>query len=97
MFQIMGANYSMCGYSDVGSFVDAMMASEVNQLNAFVNYIRANKPAHEAIQAHDWATFALHYNGPDYRANDYDDKLSAAFQALAPPPQKPATSGPKTK
>ena len=56
-----------------------MSASEDQQLAAVANFVVANK-LHRALQAHDWQSFARGYNGQNYKANQYDSKLAAAFQ-----------------
>ena len=77
-FQIMGFNHQMVGYDDVESFVAAMVASEANQLDAFVAFIEAAGLADELIRL-DWSGFARGYNGPDYAINRYDEKMAAAY------------------
>jgi peptidoglycan hydrolase-like protein with peptidoglycan-binding domain len=79
LFQIMGFNYKACGFEDVQSFVRAMSASEGDQLDAFVSFVKGDKNLLSAIQSKNWASFAEHYNGPAYAENKYDTKLAAAF------------------
>jgi murein L,D-transpeptidase YcbB/YkuD len=70
-FQIMGANFKQCNYADVETFVNAMCASEANHLHAFSNFC-SNGGLISYLKNHDWAHFALHYNGPgqvQYYAN----------------------------
>lgn len=78
--QIMGFNYSLCGYKDVKSFYNDMCISEGKQLLAFCNFIKSNKKLLNAIQTQDWKTFARYYNGPQYAQNKYDEKLDKAYQ-----------------
>ena len=33
-----------------------------------------------SLQAHDWTTFALGYNGPNFVINRYDVRLNGEFQ-----------------
>jgi N-acetylmuramidase len=81
--QIMGMQYNSLGYDNVGEFVRFMSQSEANQLEAgFIGFIRTwglDKP----LQTHDWAGFARRYNGPNYAANGYDKRLSAAYQRIS--------------
>lgn len=79
MFQILGLNFHVCGFATVQDMVASFVKSEENHLAAFVAFCRANA-LDRALRAHDWARFALGYNGPAYRANDYDGKLAAAFR-----------------
>jgi len=81
MFQIMGMNFKSCGFNSVDDFVAAMNESERNQLLAFVKFIQTKKIDDE-LRNHDWANFALYYNGPGYRQNKYDEKLAAAHKKL---------------
>jgi hypothetical protein len=78
-FQIMGANHLQAGYATVDQFVRAMCQSVAQQLDAFVHMVKANPDLLHAIQTKDWAGFALHYNGPGYRKNQYDTKLAHAY------------------
>ena len=79
LFQIMGYHYATCGYADVFAFVDAMAASEGNQLDAFVKFIKADKKLHDALRNRNWALFARIYNGPAYAKNAYDVKLAQTY------------------
>jgi hypothetical protein len=77
--QIMGENYAQAGFADVEQMVAAMSASEDQQLVAMSNFLvssRLNVP----LQAHDWASFARGYNGPNYAINRYDIRLNGEFQ-----------------
>jgi hypothetical protein len=77
--QIMGENYSLAGFADVEQMVAAMSQSEDQQLAAMGNFLvssRLNIP----LQAHDWASFARGYNGPNYAIHRYDIRLNAEFQ-----------------
>lgn len=78
MFQIMGVNSALCGFNTVVDFVAAMCTDEVNQLEAFAGFVKHNHLAQYLIDK-DWASFARHYNGPQYAANKYDTKLAAAY------------------
>ncbi|MEM6898240.1 MAG: N-acetylmuramidase domain-containing protein [Pseudomonadota bacterium] len=77
-FQIMGDNYKVCGFGDVEDFVAAMVSGEPAHLDAFVGFVKRNNLDDE-LRRLDWAGFARGYNGPAYRKNKYDTKLSAAF------------------
>lgn len=78
-FQIMGFNYKHCGFNTVQEFVNAMYKSEYSQLLAFVNYIESVGISKHVINK-DWASFARAYNGPGYKANNYDVKLASAYK-----------------
>lgn len=78
-FQIMGDNHKACGFSNVGDFVKAMVAGEPEQLDAFINFVKKNNLDDELCRL-DWTGFARGYNGPAYRTNKYDEKMSAAYR-----------------
>ena len=77
-FQIMGFNYESAGFESVEDMVDAMKTPE-GQINAFVNFVENNSGIHTALKNQDWQAFAKLYNGPDYKKNNYDSKISTEF------------------
>lgn len=79
LFQIMGYHWKALGYESLQAFVNAMYRSEGDQLDAFVRFIKENENIHRALKALDWAGFAKGYNGSNYRINQYDTKLAAAY------------------
>ncbi len=76
-FQVMGFNFAICGFTNVDDFYDAMQQDEKAQLDAFCQYLIHNR-LNEALRAHDWASFAKGYNGPEYWKNKYDTLLARA-------------------
>lgn len=78
--QVMGMSYAAAGFQNVEDMVAAMSASEDQQLAAVARFLVASNLC-GSLQAHNWQSFALRYNGTNYRANQYDSKLAAAFQA----------------
>lgn len=78
-FQILGANYTLAGFSNLQDFVNAMYKSEGEHLNAFVNYIISTSLDDELRELR-WADFARKYNGPAYAKNKYDLKMAAAYK-----------------
>lgn len=79
--QVMGFNAEKIGYASIKEFVADMYESEAKQLKAMGRFLKANNLIGK-IQRHDWAGFALGYNGRSYAKNKYDIKLAAAY-ALA--------------
>jgi len=75
--QIMGFNAAQSGFADVETMVGAMCDSEDAQFDAMMAFIRANHLA-QYLQQGDWTEFASRYNGPSFKANSYDTKLSEA-------------------
>lgn len=81
--QVMGENCILVGYGDVEDMVQAMQASEDEQLRAVVGYVRACG-LDAALRRRDWAAFARGYNGPAYAKNKYDLLLQGKYgEALA--------------
>jgi hypothetical protein len=77
-FQIMGENWSDLGWDSALAFASDMYVSEANHLDAFVKFVQF-KGITNALRNHQWATFALHYNGKNFADNDYDGRLQRAF------------------
>lgn len=77
-FQILGVNHKICGFSEVGDFVEAMKESEGRQLDAFVSFVAGNK-LDKYLREKNWAAFAKGYNGPGYAKNKYDIKMRDAY------------------
>lgn len=78
-FQLMGFNFQVCGFSNLDDFYAAMQKSEGEHLKAFCNFIAGNNLG-GALRNHQWATLAAGYNGADYKINQYDTKLAAAYK-----------------
>lgn len=79
-YQIMGYHWKLLGFASVYDFVNKMKESERGQLECFVRFIKANPVLLKAIRQDDWVSFARYYNGSNYRANKYDEKLETAFK-----------------
>lgn len=78
-FQLLVSHHKSLGVATAIEFAQQMAMSENQQLILFVAFIKANPAMWEALKSSDWAGFARRYNGPDYKAYHYDDKLKAAF------------------
>jgi N-acetylmuramidase len=78
MFQVMGFNYSTCGYASVDKFVAAMKAGESGQLDAFVGFCLKTKGLRQAIQDRNYVQCARLYNGDDY--GDYDRRIKTKYE-----------------
>jgi hypothetical protein len=107
LFQIMGFNHKACGFDTVEAFVDFIKGPDDADMEAFINFVKANPPILKALREKDWKAFALHYNGPGAVAS-YSAKMADAYarqagldrQAEGPPlpvadptlQAKPATS-----
>jgi hypothetical protein len=99
--QILGENAVSLGYADATDMVDQLVAGGVPaQVEAMLRFVRKNNLV-EKLNLHDWAGFALKYNGPGYAQNRYDVKMAAAYQKWAakldaqmlPPPEPEGPEG----
>jgi LysM repeat protein len=79
MFQVLGSNYSICGWSSVRQFSADMFVSEAQHMRAFLGFCRANNLVRH-LRTKNWAAFARGYNGPDYASNAYDTKMANAYR-----------------
>lgn len=78
-YQIMGFHWELLGFDSVQDYVKFVSASEANQLECFVRFVKSQKGLWNALKALNWAEFARLYNGAAYKENKYDTKLSDAF------------------
>lgn len=78
-FQVMGYHWKALGYESIQDFVSKMYEGEGAHLDAFIKYIHRNGLDLE-LRLHDWAGFALRYNGEGYAENQYDTKMKAAYE-----------------
>lgn len=76
-FQIMGFNWADCGCATLQGFINAMYASEQEQLRLFCNFLKS-KGLVKVIQRHDWAEFKRLYNGAG--ENNYAAEIKARFE-----------------
>lgn len=79
MFQVLGSNYKMCGWTNVRQFVYDMFESEAQHLRAFLGFCRGAKIT-QHLKTRNWAAFARGYNGPDYASNAYHTKMARAYE-----------------
>jgi N-acetylmuramidase/Putative peptidoglycan binding domain len=82
LFQILGANHGLAGFSDAESLLAAMIESEGAQLDAFRSFLQS---AHLAayLQTQNWAAFARGYNGADFERHQYAQQLAAAYKLFS--------------
>lgn len=96
IFQIMGFNYAVCGFSTIHTFVGAMRDGYPGQLEAFGGFLIANNLI-KPLQQKDWTTFARGYNGkghakglPEGHPDRYDSRMAAAYnQCVVDTPDTP--------
>lgn len=78
IFQVMGFNFRDLGCSSVYEMVDMMGRSEFSQFILGLKYMITHGLI-KYLQKKDWAGFAMRYNGPGYKQNNYDVKLERAY------------------
>lgn len=78
MFQILGKNYKMCGYSSVDAFVADMKSGEKGQLKVFVEFCKNTPGLKAALASKDYKECAILYNGKNY--GDYDERIRKAYK-----------------
>lgn len=77
--QVMAYHWKDLGYKSLQAFINAMYKDEASQLEAMCKFIKTNS-LDKYLRNLDWASFAFRYNGPDYKTNQYDTKLAAAYE-----------------
>jgi hypothetical protein len=76
--QIMGFNHEAVGFDTAEAMVEAFVRDEDAQLEGMARFIEANSLG-PALQRGNWVVFARRYSGPDFKANEYDTRLAAAY------------------
>lgn len=80
MMQLMGFHYAATGFKTVGELWDFAKESEHNQVLVTIKWIKTAPRLDLAIRNKDWQKIAYYYNGRNYRANHYDNRLYAAYR-----------------
>lgn len=78
--QIMGFNYSRCGYNSAKAMYDDFATGEKTQLKGFINFIVTDSNLLKACQNKDYRTMASLYNGSG-NIDVYAPKIEAAYLA----------------
>lgn len=79
--QIMGFNHLSCGFDDARNWLAAMRTLK-GQRECFIAFVSSDADLLDAFRSRNYPVIALHYNGPNYRANRYDDKLRETVRRL---------------
>ncbi|MGF6674201.1 N-acetylmuramidase domain-containing protein [Paraburkholderia tuberum] len=90
MFQVLGVNYSDMGIKTPQEFMQLACTSEKQHLlGLFVPFAMARRDGkyghgtlRNALMEKNWASAAWLYNGPDYKKNDYANKLKDAYEGI---------------
>lgn len=80
-FQLLGQNYPTLHMESARDYVAKLARSERDQLDAFEAFIRANGLV-DRLRAKDWAGFARGYNGANYAANRYHERMAEAYARI---------------
>lgn len=82
IFQIMGYNHQLCGYTSVDDMVTDYRNGENAQLFAFCGFIQRRNLVQYLMQPslRNFARFANGYNGPSYADNAYDVKMWRSYK-----------------
>jgi hypothetical protein len=102
--QTMGFQAEGLGFASATAMLDFMTRGGVSaQVDLMVREIKRLKVV-DALNRHEWATFARAYNGTGFRQNQYDTKLAAAYARwvrhvpaashIPPTPQRPKPDTP---
>jgi hypothetical protein len=93
--QVMGAHWQMLGYAGVEALVAEARSGAAGQARLMTLYIAKTGLA-AALRERDWETFARGYNGPGYKRNAYDAKITAAYLHYAGSITADGTPAPRT-
>jgi hypothetical protein len=80
IMQIMGFHHAETGFRTVGEMWDYAKESEYNQVLLAINWIKTVRPLDLAIKNKDWQQIAYYYNGRNYRAFHYNNRLLSAYR-----------------
>lgn len=101
--QVLGANAESLGYPSATEMVELLSGGLVPQVDSMIRFIKKNNLI-GALNMHDWAAFALRYNGVAYKTNRYDVKMAAAYakwskkldgMVIAPPKEEEEPAPPE--
>lgn len=83
LFQIMGFNYNICGYSTVGDYVADACESEQYQIGALAMFIKNQRGMLNAAKSLNFNEFARLYNGSAYASHGYHTRLKNAYDKFS--------------
>ncbi len=77
--QVMGAHWQRLGFASARALAAHARSGADGQLDLCARFLLAEDLA-DRLVAKDFAGFARRYNGSNYRANRYDEKIEAAWR-----------------
>jgi hypothetical protein len=81
LFQIMGFNYKVAGYTSAISMSTELQSSVEANVSAFGKVIQ-HLNLLDTIKAKEWEKFARIYNGPGYKLNNYHIKMQNEYERI---------------
>ena len=81
LFQIMGFNYKIAGYTSAISMSTELQNSVEANINAFGSVVRTMGLI-DTLRNKEWEKFARVYNGPGFRENNYHLKMEAEYNGI---------------
>jgi hypothetical protein len=78
MTQILGENFAACGYKSPQEMVQKFCDDEEEHLAATIKLLKSMK-IDDDLKAHNWPGVARGWNGPQYKVNNYDERLKSAY------------------
>lgn len=83
LFQIMGMNYKLAGYTSLQYFINAMYRSADDHLEAFANVILTmDQRLAPALREKNWPLFSSIYNGPGYKKTKHHIRMAWNYDQL---------------
>jgi hypothetical protein len=79
LMQVMGFHFGELGFKTVGAMWDFAKKSEANQLELGLKFIKSDSKMYNGLKNNDFAIFAYHYNGEQYKKFNYDNRIQAAY------------------
>jgi hypothetical protein len=77
-YQVLGCNYTYCGFKSAQELLNYLHINEGNHLDVFVRFIKSMK-LDDDLRNKQWESFSKGYNGSGYKLNKYDEKLIKAY------------------
>lgn len=94
-WQVLGENYEQLGFNTVEEMVHYCVASEVNQFDVFLRFVKTKRGLLRALQDKDWDEIAALYNGAQAHVHDYAGRFEAEYNRLKSDELRRGSQGPK--
>lgn len=82
VFQLMGFNWKLMGYTNLQDFITEMYWSDKAQLDGLLRFLTGSN-LKGALVLKDWRLIAKIYNGDGYERNAYHTKLAASYKKFS--------------